>query len=73
MPAAHSQQITVDADAIEPGDRTTRDGKTRYVLKHHHRGRIYWRTQTRGARSANIVIFKTQQQIAVWRPNTPLT
>lgn len=67
MAATHRHQFTVNAEDIEPGDRTTKNGKTRYVQKHVFGGRVHWRVQTTGARSATVVAFEPGERVKVWR------
>lgn len=59
--------VTVVATDIQPGDRTSRDGKTRYAQVHMHNGRVLAKTETRGTRSPSIRTFEADERVTVWR------
>jgi len=60
--------VSVAADDIQPGDRLDRAGRIRYVSKGTlPSGGIVWRTQTRGARGANVRGYQPDEQVTVYR------
>lgn len=58
---------TIAATDIQPGDRTSRDGKTRYSGPHIRNGKVLARTVTRGTRSPSIATFSVNDTVTVWR------